>query len=142
MKAFMYEEYGPSQNLHVAEVEKPEPGDNEVLVKVAAVSINDWDWGLLTGTPFANRAINGLLNPRRKIVGSDIAGRVEAVGRKITRLKIGDEVYGDLSNRWGGCAEYVVAPEEMLGLKPPSMTFAEAAAIPQAGGSAHLRYRS
>ena len=109
----------------------PAPGENEVLVKVHAASINDWDWGLLHGD-FINRMLNGIRKPKRKILGSDIAGRVEAVGKNVKQFRPGDEVYGDLSGQWGGFAEYVCAPEKSLALKPASMSFETAAAIPQA----------
>ena len=85
------------------------------------------------GTPFMNRLMFGLLRPKKQILGSDIAGRVEAVGKNAKRFRPGDEVFGDLSGRWGGFAEYVCAPEEALAPKPASLTFEEAAAIPQAG---------
>lgn len=132
MKAIVLEKYGGPEQLQLKEVEAPVPGDGEVLVAVHAVSINDWDWGLMTGD-FVNRMLNGISKPRRKILGSDIAGRVEALGRNVTRFKVGDEVFGDLSGMWGGFAEYVCAKEEVLGHKPRGMTFEQAAAIPQAG---------
>ncbi len=133
MKAVVYEKYGPPDVLQFKEVEKPKPKENEVLVKVHAVSINDWDWQLLQGIPFINRIINGFLKPKIKILGSDIAGRVEAIGKDVRLFKPGDEVFGDLSGKWGGFAEYVCAPENMITIKSPKMTFEEAAAIPQAG---------
>ncbi|MEO6541487.1 MAG: NAD(P)-dependent alcohol dehydrogenase, partial [Ferruginibacter sp.] len=117
--------------LQLMEVEKPFPKDDEVLVKVHAVSINDWDDGLLHGD-FVNRLLNGFLKPKRKILGSDIAGQIESVGKNVYGFKPGDEVYGDLSGRWGGFAEYVCAGEKALALKPASMSFEEASAIPQA----------
>jgi NADPH:quinone reductase-like Zn-dependent oxidoreductase len=132
MKAVVYTEYGSPDVLELKEVAKPIPKDSEVLVKVHAVSVNDWDWQLLQGTPFINRLINGLLKPKIKILGSDIAGIIEAVGKNITKFQPGDEVYGDLSGSWGGFAEYVCARENALAVKSPSMTFEEAAAIPQA----------
>jgi NADPH:quinone reductase-like Zn-dependent oxidoreductase len=98
---------------------------------VHAVSINDWDFALLQPDTF-NRLMSGLTKPKRQIIGSDIAGIIESVGRAVTKYKIGDEVYGDLSGRWGGFAEYLCAPEQSLALKPANMTFEEAAAIPQA----------
>lgn len=131
MKAAIYTEYGGPEVLQVKEIEKPIPKDDEVLIKVHAASINDWDWGLLHGD-FVNRMLNGLLKPKRKILGSDIAGRIEVVGKNVTRFKTGDEVYGDLSGQWGGFAEYVCARETALALKPTTMTFEDAAAIPQA----------
>ena len=131
MKAIVYTKYGGPEVLQIKEVEKPYPKDDEVLIKVYAVSINDWDWGLLQGD-FINRLLNGLLKPKKQILGSDIAGRIEAVGKNVKQFKPGDEVYGDLSGRWGGFAEYVCARENLLALKPAAMSFAEAAAIPQA----------
>jgi NADPH:quinone reductase-like Zn-dependent oxidoreductase len=132
MQAVAYTKYGSVEVLELKEVRNPVPGDNEVLVKVYAVSINDWDWQLLQGIPFMNRLINGLLKPKRQILGSDIAGTVEEVGKNVKRFRPGDEVYGDLSGTWGGFAEYVCARENQLALKPADMTFEEAAAIPQA----------
>ena len=131
MKAIVYTKYGGPEVLQVKEIEKPFPKDDEVLIKVHAASINDWDWGLLQGD-FINRMLNGLFKPKRKILGSDIAGRIEAIGKNVTRFKTGDDVYGDLSGQWGGFAEYVCAPEKALALKPAGMSFEEAAAIPQA----------
>lgn len=131
MKAVVYTIYGGPEVLQIKEVEKPFPKDNEVLVKVYAVSLNDWDCGLLQGD-FVNRLLNGFRKPKRKILGSDIAGRIESVGKNVTWFKPGDDVYGDLSGQWGGFAEYVCAPEKALTLKPAAMSFEEAAAIPQA----------
>ncbi len=132
MKAIVYTKYGTPDVLELKEVDKPVPKDDEVLIKVSAVSINDWDYGLLQGD-FANRMINGLLKPKIKILGSDIAGRIEAVGKNIKKFRVGDEVYGDQSGTWGGFAEYVCARENTIELKPAHMTFEQAAAIPQAG---------
>jgi len=132
MKAIVYTKYGPPDVLQLKEVEKPTPKDNEVLIKVHAASVNDWDWGLLRGKPFVNRLLFGILKPKIKILGVDIAGRVEAVGRNVKQFQAGDEVFGDLTGDWGGFAEYVCASENALALKPASMTFDEAAAIPQA----------
>jgi len=133
MKAIVYTKYGTPDVLELKEVDKPIPKDDEVLIKVHAVSINDWDWGLLQGTPFMNRLISGLLKPKIQILGSDIAGQIEAVGKNVERFQPSDEVFGDLSGGgWGGFAEYVCARENALELKPAGMTFDEAAAIPQA----------
>jgi len=132
MKAIVYEKYGSPDVLELREVAKPSPSDDEVLVRVHAVSINDWDWGLLQGATLVDRLLFGLFKPRRIILGSDIAGRIEAVGKNVPGFKPGDEVFGDLSGRWGGFAEYVCALHTALALKPPGMSFAEAAAIPQA----------
>ena len=133
MKAIVYQQYGSPDVLELKEVEKPTPKDNEVLAKIHAASINDWDWGLLRGKPFMSRLVFGLLKPRTKILGGDIAGRVEAVGRNVKQFQPGDEVFGDLSGcGFGGFAEYVCARENALVLKSASMTFEEAAAVPQA----------
>jgi len=134
MKAILFNEYGTADLLHLEEVEKPVPKDDEVLVKVHAASVNSWDWELLTGTPFANRVMFGLLRPKKiNILGVDIAGKVETVGKNVKRFRIGDEVFGDLSGyRWGGFAEYVCATENTLMLKPENLTSEEAAAVPQA----------
>jgi NADPH:quinone reductase-like Zn-dependent oxidoreductase len=112
-------------------VDKPIPKDDEVLIKVYAASLNDWDWGLLQGD-FINRILNGFVKPKIQTLGSDIAGRVEDIGKNVRKFKPGNEVYGDLSGTWGGFAEYVCARENVLAIKPASMTFEEAAAIPQA----------
>jgi NADPH:quinone reductase-like Zn-dependent oxidoreductase len=131
LKAIVYTKYGGPEVLQIQEIEKPYPKDDEVFIKNYAVAINDWDFGLLHGD-FVNRLLNGLLRPRKKILGSDIAGKIEAVGKNVTRFKIGDDVYGDLSGMWGGFAEYCCAPEKAIAPKPASMSFNEAAAIPQA----------
>ncbi len=131
MKAIVYTKYGPPDVLQLKEVERPTPTDDEVLIKVQAVSVNRSDWEGLTGKPLYAR-VGGLLRPRHQILGSDIAGRVEMVGRNIRRFQPGDEVFGDILGRMGGFAEYVCARERALALKPAGMTFEEAAAIPQA----------
>ena len=134
MRAIVFTRYGKADALELKEIDMPIPKDDEVLIKVHAASINDWDWGLLQGTPFSNRLQNGLRKPMKiNTLGSDIAGRIEAVGKKVEQLQPGDEVLGDLAGTWGGFAEYVCARENALVLKPASMTFEEAAAIPQAG---------
>ena len=134
MKAIVCTKYGPPEVLKLEEVAKPTPKDNEVLVKIHAASINSWDWGLLRGTPFMNRLVFGVLKPKTKILGCDIAGRVEAVGRNVKQFQPGDEVFGDISGcGWGGFAEYVCASENALALKSAGMTFEQAAAVPQAG---------
>jgi NADPH:quinone reductase-like Zn-dependent oxidoreductase len=132
LKAIIYTKYGGPEVLQLKEIEKPYPGDDEVLIKVYAVSINDWDWGLFQGTTFINRLLYGLLKPKRQILGSDIAGRIEAVGKNVQQFKPGDEVFGDLSDKWGGFAEYVCAHENKVALKSTAMSFEQAAAIPQA----------
>ncbi len=132
MKAIVFTRYGPPDVLELREVEKPAPRDDEVLIRVHAVSLNDWDWGALHGD-LVNRLIFGLLAPKKQILGSDVAGRIEAVGKDVRQFRPGDDVFGDLSGRWGGFAEYVCARENALTPKPASMSFEQAAAIPQAG---------
>ncbi len=135
MKAIVYTKYGSPDVLELKEVEKPTPKDNEVLIKVYAASVNSWDWDRLRGT-FQGR-LGAVRKPKNRILGADIAGRVEAVGSNANQFQPGDEVFGDISGfrarDWGGFAEYVCAREDLLALKPASMTFEEAAAVPQAG---------
>ena len=132
MKAIVFTKYGPPDVLQLKEVEKPTPKDDEVLVKVHAASVNSYDWELLRGT-FFSRLFFGLLKPKIKILGVDIAGRVEAVGRNLKQFQPSDEVFGDISAcGWGGFAEYVCASENALALKSASMTFEQVAAVPQA----------
>jgi NADPH:quinone reductase-like Zn-dependent oxidoreductase len=113
----------------------PSPAARQVLVKVAATSVNLSDWETLRGSPLYSR-IGGLRSPARRILGSDIAGWVEAVGPAVTRFRPGDEVYGDNLMLKGGFAEYTIAPETVLARKPAALTFAEASTIPQAGAIA------
>ncbi len=134
MKAIVCEKYGPPDVLKLAEVDKPAPRANEVLIKVRAASLNAFDWHMLLPDPFMVRLMGGgLLKPKNRILGTDMAGRVEEVGGKTAQFKPGDEVYGDLA-RWGcgACAEYVCAPEQALAPKPGNMTFEQAAAAPMA----------
>ena len=132
MKAIIYEEYGTTDVLKLKEVIIPAPKDKEVLVKVHAASVNSWDWDLVRGKPFLTR-MGGLLKPKYSILGADISGRVEAIGSNVTHLMPGDEVFGDISwCGWGGFSEYVCVHEDALSSKPASMTFDQAAAIPQA----------
>lgn len=138
MKAIVYTKYGPPEVLHLKDVEKPTPKDNEALIKVHAASANAADWHLLRGDPFLVRLMGiGLLRPKNKILGADIAGRVEEVGRSVTQFQPGDEVFGDLSGCcWGGFAEYVCARENVLVLKPTNLTFEETASVPLAAVTA------
>lgn len=135
MRAVVYDRYGPPEVLRVEEVPAPSPGANQVLVEVAATSVNRSDWECLRGAPMYAR-FGGLRAPAHRTLGSDIAGRVEAVGSGVTRFRPGDEVYGDNLGLMGGFAEYAVAPESALGHKPEMLTFAEASTLPQAGAIA------
>lgn len=133
MKAIVFTKYGSPDVLQLKEVAKPVAREDEVLIKVHAASVNDWDWGLMRGEPFVNRLIFGLLKPKVNILGVDVAGQVEAVGRNVKKFQPGDEVFGDISGcGFGGFAEYVCARENALSLKPASMSFEAAAAIPHA----------
>ncbi len=135
MKAIAFTRYGPPDGLKLVEVPRPTPRDDELLIRVHASSINSWDWEFLNGTPFVNRLMFGLLRPKpgKQILGADIAGTVEAIGRDVTRFQPGDEVFGDLWANWGGFADYACAHETTMEPKPASSTFEEAAAVPQAG---------
>jgi NADPH:quinone reductase-like Zn-dependent oxidoreductase len=131
MKAMVYTKYGPPDVLELKEVEKPAPKDDEVLIKVYAASVNPAELHLLRADPFMTRVYSGLLKPKNTILGADISGIIEAVGKNIKQFKIGDEVFGDLSNcGWGGFAQYVCAPENALALKPANLSFEEAAVVP------------
>jgi NADPH:quinone reductase-like Zn-dependent oxidoreductase len=131
MKAIVCHKYGSPDVLQLKEVAKPFPKGNEALVKVHAASLNAADLETLRGVIFVR--FGGPLKPMYKILGSDIAGRVEAVGRNVKQFQPGDEVFGDLSVcGFGAFAEYACVPESALALKPASMTFEEAATYPQA----------
>jgi NADPH:quinone reductase-like Zn-dependent oxidoreductase len=132
IKAVVYDRYGPPEILRVEDVPMPTPGPGQVLVRVAATSINLSDWETLLGKPAYSR-IGGMRAPRHRILGSDIAGRVEAIGEGVTALKPGDDVYGDNLSLKGGFAEYAVARASALAVKPVRLTFEEASTIPQAG---------
>ncbi len=130
MKAIVYHNYGSPDVLKLEEVQKPVPQDNEVLVKIVAASAAAGDWHLMRADPFLARFMYGLLKPKFKILGSDLAGRVEAVGKNVKQFKPGDEVFGDISQHgFGAFAEYVAAPEHAFALKPTNLTFEQAATI-------------
>ena len=129
MKAIVYTKYGPPDVLKLKEVDKPTAKDDEVLVKVHAASVNPYEWHFLRGKPLFMRLMGaGLLKPKHKILGSDMAGRVETAGRNVKQFQPGDEVFG--ASGFGALAEYVCVTENRLVLKPASMTFEEAAAVP------------
>src|SRR5262249_26329648 len=130
MKAIVYHGYGPPDVFRCEDVETPVPGDDEVLIRVRAASVNPLDWHLLRGTPYIGRLQFGLRRPKTTRLGADVAGRVEAAGRNVTQFKPGDEVFGACR---GAFAEYACAPESTLVLKPETVTFEQAAAAPVAG---------
>ena len=137
MKAIVRETYGPPDVLHLEEVPLPTLRDGDVLVRVRAASANAGDWHLLRGTPLPFRFVAGLRIPKFKIIGTDVAGHVEAVGRNVTQFRPGDEVFGELSRcGFGAYAEFAAAPEKALALKPANLFFEEAATLPTAGCTA------
>ncbi|MHC4659723.1 MAG: NAD(P)-dependent alcohol dehydrogenase [Planctomycetota bacterium] len=131
MRAIVYTKYGPPDVLQLKEVKKPAPEDDQVLVKVHSASVNPLDWHILRGKPLLVRLMGyGFLKPKRQILGADIAGRVEAVGRNVTQFRVGDEVFG---SGIGGFAEYACFRENALVSKPVAITFEQAAAVSVAG---------
>jgi NADPH:quinone reductase-like Zn-dependent oxidoreductase len=130
MKAIVYHEYGTPDVLELQEIEKPAVKDEEVLIRVHATSVNPADWHLMTGKPYVMRPTTGLSKPKNQLLGLDMAGRVEAVGRNVTRFQPGDEVFGAHD---GAYAEYAAAPEGRIAFKPANLTYEEAAAVPVAG---------
>jgi NADPH:quinone reductase-like Zn-dependent oxidoreductase len=135
MKAVVYRRYGGPELLRLSDVATPVPRRDDVLVRVRAVSLNASDWELLRGTPLYAR-MDGPFRPRHHVLGSDVAGRVEATGPGATRFRPGDDVFGDLLRHLGGFAEYVCVPEGDLERLPDGMSYEEAAALPQAGAIA------
>lgn len=130
MKAIVSTEYGSPDVLELKEVEKPVPKDNEVLIKVHAAAANPLDWHRMRGAPFLVRLSDGLFKPKNRMLGADLAGRVEAVGNSVTEFQPGDEVFGEVYA--GGFAEYACVSEDKLALKPANLSFEEAAAVPVA----------
>jgi NADPH:quinone reductase-like Zn-dependent oxidoreductase len=135
VKAVVYDRYGSPDVLRVEDVPVPSPAAGQVRVRVAAVSVNLSDWEGLRGSP-AYARMGGVRSPARRTLGSDIAGVVDSVGQGVSRFRAGDEVYGDNLALMGGFAEYALAPESALALKPAQLTFAEASTIPQSGAIA------
>ena len=129
MKAIVYRNYGSPDVLHCEDVEKPAPGDDEVLIRIRAAAANPLDYHLMSGA-YVLRLATGLRKPKPTRPGADLAGEVEAVGRNVTRFQPGDPVFGGVR---GAFAEYVCAPEDRLALKPANLTFEQAAAVPVAG---------
>jgi len=135
VRAVVYDRYGTPEELRIEELPIPHAAAGEVVVRVAATSVNLTDWEGLCGSPLYSR-IGGLRHPARRVLGSDIAGWVEAVGAGVTRFRPGDAVYGDNLGPKGGFAEFAVAPESALAGKPEGLSFAEASTLPQAGAIA------
>jgi NADPH:quinone reductase-like Zn-dependent oxidoreductase len=130
MKAITYDRYGPPDVLQLRDVDRPAPGEDDVLVRVRAASINPRDWHLMRGEPYFVRAQLGLRAPKDQRIGTDLAGVVEAAGSAVTRFEPGDEVYAEVPT--GAFAEYVCVAEDLVAAKPANASFEEAAAIPLA----------
>jgi len=134
MKAVIFKKYGlPEKVLEITEITKPTPKEDEVLIKIHATAVNDYDWSMVCGKPYVYRLIYGLFNPKHQIAGMELAGLVEEIGAKVLGLKVGDAVYGDTSNYgFGTFAEYLCINEKAVIKKPNEISFEEAAAIPHA----------
>jgi NADPH:quinone reductase-like Zn-dependent oxidoreductase len=137
MKAIVRDKYGPPDVLELEDIDKPVPGDDEVLVRVHATSVNPADWHLLRGEPYIARLQLGLRKPKDRVLGCDVAGRLEAVGKDVTMLRAGDEVFGSpFMHGLGAFAEYVCVSEGLLASKPATLSFEQAATVPLAAMTA------
>jgi NADPH:quinone reductase-like Zn-dependent oxidoreductase len=130
MQAIVQDKYGSAETLELREIERPEISEHEVLIRVCAAGVNPADWAVMSGLPYIARPVYGLRKPRAAVRGTDVAGRVEAVGTAVTRFKPGDEVFGAST---GSYAEFAAAAEDHLALKPANLTFEQAASVPMAG---------
>ena len=133
MKTIVQDEYGSTDVLEFRDIDRPEIGDTEVLVRVHAAGVNPGDWAIVGGLPYIARPAYGLRRPKKAVRGTDVAGTVEAVGARVTRFRPGDEVFGWCGGLGGAFAEYAAASEDALAPKPANLTFEQAAAVPMAG---------
>lgn len=133
MKAAIYTTYGSPDVVHLAEIEKPIPKDDEVLIQVQAASVNPLDWHVMRADPFLMRFMTGLLKPKNPVLGADFAGVIESVGKNVTLFQAGDAVFGSNALNCGAFAEYVCARESSVVPKSHNIRFEEAAAVPTAG---------
>ncbi|WP_276391205.1 NAD(P)-dependent alcohol dehydrogenase [Eudoraea chungangensis] len=137
MKVIYQNSYGPVSELLKKEIQKPGIKENEVLIKIHASAINDYDWSMVRGKPYLYRLMFGLFKPKNPIPGMELSGVIEAIGKSVTRFKVGDQVYGDISNYgFGSFAEYIAINEKAILPKPNSLKYEEAAALSHAGGLA------
>jgi NADPH:quinone reductase-like Zn-dependent oxidoreductase len=133
MKAIVYHEYGSPDVLELKDIDKPQVKDNGVLVRVHAASVNRLDGHLMRGSPYISRLQAGLRRPKDRVLGADVAGQVEAVGKDVTTFELGDKVFGSLfGHGLGAFAEYVSVWDDLLELKPANLSFDQAAAVPVA----------
>ena len=133
MKTIVQDEYGSTDVLELRDIDRPEIGDTEVLVRVHAAGVNPGDWAIVGGLPYVARPVYGLREPKNAVRGTDVAGTVEAVGTGVTRFQTGDEVFGWCGGLGGAFAEYAAASEEALAPKPTNLSFEQAAAVAMAG---------
>jgi NADPH:quinone reductase-like Zn-dependent oxidoreductase len=136
MKAIVQDKYGSSEVLELRDIDKPEIGDGDVLVRVRAAAVNPGDWAIMSGLPYIARPVYGLRKPKNAVRGTDMAGEVEAVGTSVTRFRPGDEVFGWCQQLGGAFAEHALVSEDALAPKPANLTFEQAAAVPTAGSVA------
>ena len=133
MKAITFSKYGPPKNLETKEIKIPIPQENEVLIKIKATAVNDYDWSMVRGKPYIYRLMYGLTKPKNSIPGMELAGIIGAVGNRVQSLNVGDAVYGDISSHgFGTFAEYISVNEKAIVKKPVQMSFEEAASLPHA----------